>query len=199
MPVVVGHEHVRLVRRRGGIVDHVVEGHAIETWRRSMAACRPGGAEHQVLHGDEFHRPICLRLIDQDRRRAEIDVCAVAIDARRGRCGNAEEIRTKVVHAHGSIRHRPAHHVGRFADVGWIANVSVGERNIHVAESLSGGADFGKRGLTRAGRTRRLGFEVVAHAQRIRPAIANPEYALCTLITIPPLVESDSLIFIVAQ
>src|SRR5688572_26083646 len=64
-------------------------------------------------------------LVDQDRRLAEIDVCPIAIDARRWRRNDAQEIRPKIVHAHGTVRCRPTHHVGGLAEVEGIANISI--------------------------------------------------------------------------
>ena len=41
--VKVRHEHMSFVDRRGGVINHAVVGHAVETWRGTLAACRLGG------------------------------------------------------------------------------------------------------------------------------------------------------------
>jgi hypothetical protein len=48
--------------------------------------------EHQVLDGDQRQRAILLRFVNEDRRLAEVRVCARAVHAWRGRARRRQPI-----------------------------------------------------------------------------------------------------------
>jgi hypothetical protein len=101
----------------------------------------PGLLEHQILDRDQFERAVGLRLVDQDRRLQKVRVSAGPVHAGIGRGGDAEQVGAEEVNAHHAEFGGLAHHLGRVAQVQRVADVALGECNVHVPEALGCGPD----------------------------------------------------------
>src|SRR3546814_3088889 len=82
MTVVMRLEHMRFVERRRRIVDHMLEGDAMERGRRLVSRRSPGAGENQILDRHELQRTVSLRFVDENRGLEEIGVRTGPVHAR---------------------------------------------------------------------------------------------------------------------
>src|SRR3546814_13383162 len=92
MTVVMRLEHMRFVERRRRIVDHMLEGDAMERGRRLVSRRPPGAGENQILDRHQLQRTVSLRLVDEDRRAEKRGVSTGDIHARPGRASTAGKV-----------------------------------------------------------------------------------------------------------
>jgi len=76
---------------------------------------------------------------------------AVAVDARVGRRGDAEQVGPEEVNAHTAKLGGSAHHRGDVAHVGGVAHIAFRERDLDVLEAGGEGADLVEGGLAGGG------------------------------------------------
>ena len=145
--VVMRLESVRFVGGRRRIVGHQVIGHAHEARRSRVAGGFPRFLEHQILDRDELQRPIRLGLVDQHRRRQEISMHPLSVDARVGRGGDPEQVRSEIVDAHGDLGAGAAHHRRRFAHAARRRDVALGQSDLDVTEAFGSCAHRRKVGV----------------------------------------------------
>ena len=100
---------------------------------------------------------------------------AVAVDPRRGRRGDAEQVGAEEMDAHRAQRRRPAHHLGGVAHVQRIADIAFGERDLDVAEAFGGGAHRVERRFARPRPRRRRALDPASSVMEVdtTPASAS--------------------------